>query len=55
MPAYEFKCNKCEKVFSLKISVSDYDRKKTYSCPNCGSTDTKRIFSRFTAVTSKKT
>ena len=55
MPTYEFKCNKCEKKFSLQLSISDYDRKKTYTCPHCGSTNTKRIFSGFTAVTSKKT
>jgi putative FmdB family regulatory protein len=55
MPTYEFKCNSCKKEFSLRMPVQDYDGKKTYKCPGCGSTDTKRIFSRFMAVTSKKT
>ena len=54
MSTYEFKCNKCEKKFILQIPMSEYDRKKTYPCPHCGSTNTKRIFSGFTPVTSKK-
>ncbi len=54
MPTYEFKCNKCEKKFSLQLSISDYERKKSFTCPHCKSKSVKRIFSGFTAVTSKK-
>lgn len=54
MPTYEFKCSKCEKKFSHQLSISDYERKKSFTCPHCKSKSTKRIFSNFTAVTSKK-
>jgi len=54
MPTYEFRCNKCEKTFSLNLSISGYERKKTFSCPHCKSKSVKRIFSNFTVVTSKK-
>ena len=54
MPVYEFKCKQCQKIFSIQISVSEYEKTKTFSCPSCKSEDVKRVFSKFTAVTSKK-
>ncbi|PIW69124.1 MAG: zinc ribbon domain-containing protein [Ignavibacteriales bacterium CG12_big_fil_rev_8_21_14_0_65_30_8] len=54
MPSYEFKCNKCKKKFSLQLSISDYTQKKSFACPKCKSKSVDRIFSGFTAVTSKK-
>lgn len=55
MPTYEFKCKKCNKVFSLQMTIADYSTKKTFTCPKCKSRSVKRIFSGFTAVTSSKT
>lgn len=54
MPAYEFKCNKCNEKFSIQLSVAEYSKRKSYQCPKCKSEEVKRIFSTFTAVTSKK-
>ena len=54
MPTYEFKCKKCEKTFSLQMTISEYGKKKSFACPHCKSTSVMRIFSSFTAVTSKK-
>ncbi len=54
MPTYEFKCKKCQKKFSLQFSYSDYIKQKSFHCPHCKSEDVVRIFSNFTAVTSKK-
>lgn len=54
MPTYDFKCEKCKKHFSLELSISDYSKKKRIKCPKCGSQKTERVFSMFTAVTSKK-
>lgn len=54
MPTYEFKCKKCGKPFSLQMSISDYDKQKTITCPHCKSEEVTRIYSRFSAVTSKK-
>lgn len=54
MPTYEFKCKKCEKKFSLQLSFSEYVQKKSLTCPHCKGKDLVRIYSGFTAVTSKK-
>lgn len=54
MPNYEFKCKKCAKTFSLQMSITEYGQKKNIVCPHCKSEDVLRIFSTFTAVTSKK-
>jgi putative FmdB family regulatory protein len=54
MPNYEFKCKKCEKKFTLQLSFSEYIQKKTFTCPHCKGNDIVRVFSDFTAVTSKK-
>ncbi|MFA3782000.1 FmdB family zinc ribbon protein [Melioribacteraceae bacterium 4301-Me] len=54
MPTYEFKCNKCNEKFSLTLSVDEYLKRKTFQCPKCKGEDVKRVFSSFTAVTSKK-
>jgi len=54
MPTYEFKCKKCDKRFSQVLTITEYSQKKSFSCPYCKSKSTMRIFSNFTAVTSKK-
>ncbi|MEO8232431.1 MAG: FmdB family zinc ribbon protein [Ignavibacteriota bacterium] len=54
MPTYDFKCKKCNKKFSLSLSISEYSNKKSFTCPKCKSISVMRIFSGFTAVTSKK-
>ena len=40
MPTYEFRCEKCSKLFEQVWSLAEYDRKvkKTQKCPSCGST-----------------
>ena len=54
MPIYEYLCGECKKIFSIQITISEYEKKKSLSCPECKSKDLKRIYSTFTAVTSKK-
>jgi putative FmdB family regulatory protein len=53
MPTYDFMCQKCEKPFTLIMSISEYDRKKL-RCPKCKSTKVKQQISSFQVVTSKK-
>ncbi|MDY6970967.1 MAG: FmdB family zinc ribbon protein [Thermodesulfobacteriota bacterium] len=53
MPTYDFKCEKCEKRFSLVITVSEYEKRK-FRCPKCKSTRVKQQITSFQAVTSKK-
>lgn len=36
MPIYEFVCQKCNKPFTLFISISEHE-KKNFECPECGS------------------
>jgi putative FmdB family regulatory protein len=53
MPTYDFVCEKCNKTFTLFMSISDYEKKK-YACPICKSKKVKQQVSSFQTVTSKK-
>ena len=53
MPTYEFYCEKCEKSFSIVLSISEHEKKK-YSCPKCKAKKLKQQVSSFQTVTSKK-
>lgn len=54
MPTYEFKCKNCGKPFSLVMSITEFSEKKRFKCPHCKSQKIQRVYSGFTAVTSKK-
>ena len=47
MPIYEFKCNKCEKIFEQLIFSSDEEEK--LACPSCGQSDASRLMSSFSS------
>ncbi len=53
MPSYDFRCEKCNKKFTLTLSISEYD-KATFRCPKCKSTRVKQQITSFQTVTSKK-
>lgn len=53
MPVYEFKCEKCNKNFSLMMSISEYEKTK-FRCPKCKSTKVKQKITAFQTVTSSK-
>ena len=53
MPTYDFFCTKCEKTFSVIISISEYVKKK-YCCPLCKGKEIEQQISSFQTVTSKK-
>ncbi len=53
MPVYEFRCEKCNKKFSLTISLAEYE-KGNFRCPKCKSTRVKQLITSFQTVTSKK-
>lgn len=44
MPIFEFQCRKCSEEFERVVFESDAD---SVTCPQCGSTDTKKQFSVF--------
>jgi len=43
MPAYDYKCKECGKVFEVFRRFSELDEE--VKCPNCGSEKTERVFS----------
>jgi putative FmdB family regulatory protein len=53
MPAYEFKCHVCEKIFTLIMKIAELEGGK-YSCPHCGTNETTQVLSSFFAQTSRK-
>ena len=53
MPSYEFLCEKCNKQFSLRQSLADYENKK-YACPGCKTRKIKQQITTFQTKTSRK-
>jgi putative FmdB family regulatory protein len=53
MPVYDYRCAKCNKKFSLTMSIAEHETKKV-KCPKCGSSKVGRQLAVFYAVTSKK-
>ncbi len=53
MPTYDFRCEKCNKKFSMQLSITEYDKTK-FRCPKCKSVRVKQLIAPFQAVTSKK-
>jgi len=53
MPNYEFRCQKCNKKYSLTLSIKERDEEK-FKCPKCGSRKREPVFGGFYAKTSKK-
>ena len=54
MPIYEYVCNECRHLFTVEMTFSEYGKKKNHKCPKCKSENLKRIYTGFSAVTSKK-
>jgi len=53
MPTYDYRCRKCNRRFSLVMSISEHGRRKPV-CPRCKSRRVEREFTAFFAKTSKK-
>lgn len=51
MPLYEYKCSDCETMFDALRDMSEADAPIT--CPNCGSEETQRAVSLFSAIGSE--
>jgi putative FmdB family regulatory protein len=56
MPTYEFLCQKCNKIFQLTYSISEFERarKNGIKCSNCGSSRVIQQVPIFQVQTSKK-
>ncbi|MFH0845217.1 MAG: FmdB family zinc ribbon protein [Pseudomonadota bacterium] len=53
MPTYDFVCEKCNKSFSLMLSIPEYEKKK-FRCPKCKSIKVRQQITHFQTKTSKK-
>jgi len=53
MPVYDFLCEKCNRGFSLTLSLSEYGR-KDFRCPKCKSKRVKQQITPFQTKTSRK-
>ena len=53
MPFYEFHCKKCNKPFSVTLTIKEREAGRI-ACPTCGSKDAEPLLGSFFAKTSKK-
>ena len=53
MPTYEYQCLNCQKVFTLIMSISEYEKGKV-KCPKCGKGRVKQQITEFMVQTSRK-
>ncbi len=53
MPFYDYVCKKCNKKFTITMTISEHDQKKV-RCPKCKSVSVEQQWGKFSAVTSKK-
>jgi putative FmdB family regulatory protein len=51
MPLYEYKCSNCETCFDALRAMADADA--PIACPKCGSENTGRMISLFSAIGSE--
>ena len=53
MPSYEYRCPKCNKKFTLILSIGEHDAGKA-KCPECGEKELKQLITAFQVKTSRK-
>jgi putative FmdB family regulatory protein len=53
MPTYDYRCVKCNKVFSTILSIKDHDANKA-KCPKCGGKKLEQRITSFMVKTSRK-
>ena len=53
MPSYEYRCPKCNKKFTLILSIGEHDAGKV-KCPKCGGKKLGQLITTFQTKTSRK-
>ncbi|MCX7885862.1 MAG: zinc ribbon domain-containing protein [Verrucomicrobiae bacterium] len=53
MPTYDYKCLSCQKKFSVRMTITEHEKRKA-KCPKCGSQKLEQQIQSFYAITSKK-
>ena len=54
MPAYEYICNDCKRVFTVFLSIRELEAEPEIKCPHCESDNVRKVVTGFFAKTSKK-
>jgi putative FmdB family regulatory protein len=54
MPVYEYRCADCGAVFTVVMSVGEYETSQVPACNACKSRNVKRLYTAVSVVTSKK-
>lgn len=45
MPLYDFRCQECEQIYEVWLSLKEKEEGLIKPCPQCGSEQTQQIFS----------
>jgi putative FmdB family regulatory protein len=53
MPSYEYRCPKCNKNFTVILSIGEHDAGKV-KCPKCGDRKVEQLITAFQVKTSRK-
>ena len=53
MPMYDYKCLDCGKESLLVLTLKEHESSKV-TCPKCGSTNMRQLYTSFVAHTTKK-
>jgi putative FmdB family regulatory protein len=53
MPSYGYRCPKCNKKFTLILSIGEHDAGKA-KCPKCGARELEQFITAFQVKTSRK-
>jgi putative FmdB family regulatory protein len=53
MPTYDYRCAKCNKEFSLILSMKEHEEGKA-KCPKCGGKRLEQLITPFQTKTSRK-
>lgn len=48
---YVFRCRSCGHEFELTATVAEYQSRKAPSCPQCGQTEARRVFTPILMMT----
>ena len=54
MPAYEYECEECQKVFVDIQTFAEHEEHRPVKCPKCGSEKVHQLISSVHVQTSKK-
>jgi len=53
MPLYEYRCTKCEEVFTEQLTIAEHGARRPV-CPACGARAVEPVLSTFFAKTIRK-